>query len=830
MAKSRQPSVVADFLAAAFAPALVMGMIYCLISFLILVFYRDGFQVRVNYLFALYIFASVLIARIAIDSGRAHALGYTIALGASTLFVISRFVVFQGPLASLSPLINAGLLALVGFLADRIVFDCTLIESDRDTSGEGLLQSLGLVRSDLAKASVGKAKRRRRHNPGVSILYFALLAIPLYGVGQIFLPSEATGVRERAFYLLFGYFACSFSLLVTTSFLGLRRYLSQRGVEIPFDFAATWLGMGLLGTLLFLGLCMLLPLPGREYGLFDLPFDIQSSEGMTASRYGWGGEGVGDGAGGAPTAPYPSPGSPSNVGSAGSDGTSDSEGAQGSSAGQGEGGGSSGGQSAQGGETADSNAKSPGGASRGANANSGGQGGEDQSGNAGSSESSMSESEDTSQGSGTTNQGNASRTNTSSPSAPSSNQNGTQGQSDTSGTTQEGSQSNSKAETTRRNSTPSSNNSNRPSKGMNHQGNDSNSTSQNSSGQDSGSPKSQPNSNPSEPQANTQNGASSTSNPSSERGTQNNPGQSTPDPSDASQGDRTQTSNPANSPKSKSSPQANRGRNQSTGQKGDSQNELSQDDQQPDSQDQSQPTESQSPNTQQPDTQQPDTQQPDTQQPDTQQPDTQQPDTQQPDTQPSESPPPTEPSEPWMNFELGSWMGPILKWFTIAALLGFFVYYAITHRAEFAAWLAGIKTWWNNLWGLEGEQPTEAGGELASQRRKQRATFASFSNPFRNRDAKKDSSELVRYTYAAMEAWGAERGVVRAEGQTAEEYLRRLSGALPKCQDELTNLANAYTRLAYAGRRAILVDMQSLQKLWIAMEQIAATPSINSAV
>jgi hypothetical protein len=810
MAKSRQPSVVADFLAAAFAPALVMGMIYCLISFLILVFYRDGFQVRVTYLFALYIFASVLIARIAIDSGRAHALGYTIALGASTLFVISRFVVFQGPLASLSPLINAGLLALVGFLADRIVFDCTLVESDRDTSGEGLLQSLGLVRSDLAKAPVGKSKRRRRHNPGVSILYFALLAIPLYGVGQIFLPSGATGVRERAFYLLFGYFACSFSLLVITSFLGLRRYLNQRGVEIPFEFTVNWLGMGLLGTLLFLGLCMLLPLPGREYGLFDLPFDIQSSEGITASRYGWGGEGVGDGAGGAPTVPDPSPGSPSNVGSAGSDGTSGSQGAQGSSAGQGEGGGGAGGQSAQGGETADSNAKSPGGASRGENGNSGGQGGKDQSGNARSSASAMSKSEDTSQGSGTTNQGNASRTNTSSPSAPSSNQKAIQGQSDTSGNAQEGSKSNSKAETTSSNGTPSSNDSNRPSNGMNNQGNDSNSASQNSSGQDSGSAKSQPNSNPSEPQANPQNGASSTSNPSSERGTQNNPGQSTPDQStpdqpDPSQGDRNQKSNPGNSPKSNSSPQANRGQNQSTGQQGDSQNELSQDDQQPDSQDQSQPTESQSSNTQQPDTQQP-------------------------DTQSSESPSAPEPSTPWMNFELGSWLGPILKWLTIAALLGFFVYYAITHRAEIAAWLAGIKTWWNNLWGLEGDQPTEAGSELASQRRKQRATFASFSNPFRNRDSKKDSSEMVRYTYAAIEAWGAERGVIRAEGQTAEEYLRRLSGALPKCQDELTNLANAYTRLAYAGRRAILVDMQSLQKLWMAMEQVAVTPSTNSAV
>jgi hypothetical protein len=183
-----------------------------------------------------------------------------------------------------------------------------------------------------------------------------------------------------------------------------------------------------------------------------------------------------------------------------------------------------------------------------------------------------------------------------------------------------------------------------------------------------------------------------------------------------------------------------------------------------------------------------------------------------------------------MNFELGSWLGPMLKWVTIFALIGFFVYYAITHRAEIAAWWAGIKAWWNSLWGLERESAMDAGSELASQKRKQLSTFASFSNPFRSRESKKDSSELVRYTYAAMEAWGAERGVARAEGQTAEEYLRRLTAALPKNQEELTKLSTAYTRLAYAGRRAILVDMQSLQKLWTAMEQAAVTPSTNSPV
>lgn len=824
MAKNRQPSVVADFLAAAFAPALVMGMIYCLISFLILVFYREGFQVRVNYLFALYIFASVLIARIAIDSGRAYALGYTIALGASTLFVISRFVVFQGPLASLSPFINAGLLALVGYLADRIVFDCTLIESDRDTSGEGLLQSLGLVRSDLSKGPVGKTKRRRRHNPGVSILYFALLAIPLYGVGQLFLPSEATGVRERAFYLLFGYFACSFSLLVTTSFLGLRRYLSQRGVEIPFEFAATWLGMGLLGTLMFLGLCMLLPLPGREYGLFDLPFDVQSSQGLTASRYGWGGEGVGDGDGGTPTAPHPSPGSPSNVGSTGSESTSGSKATNGTTTGQSGGSSGANGDSPQGGKTPTSNPQSHSERSGGENSNSSGQGSEGQrGGDNGASTTVTGKKQSDSLGSNTTtpsnraNQSNLANSNPSTPTSANSGKNGEQGQPNRFGNRESGSQSNSNSKSTSSNNVAANNDSGQQSEGMNKPENNSDSASQNSSGQASGYPNSQPNNNstnPSDPKANSQNSSRQISN-SPSRGSQGKPGQSTseqptPEQSDSSQGDRAQSSSPSDSSDSNPTSQANRGQDQSTRQQNDSRNDPSQDVQQQNPQ-QSDSQAPESPNRSQQNESQP-------------------PNSQQSDSQESESPKPIEPSQPWFNFELGSWLGPILKWFTVAALLGFFVYYAITHRSEITAWLAGIRAWWSMLWGLEEDQATEAGGELVSQKRKQSASFASFSNPFRSRESKKDSGELVRYTYAAVEAWGAERGVIRAEGQTAEEYLRRLSGALPKCQEELTSLANAYTRLAYAGRRAILVDLQSLQKLWMAMEHIPATPSTNSAV
>ena len=52
-------------------------------------------------------------------------------------------------------------------------------------------------------------------------------------------------------------------LLLTTSFLGLRRYLRQRQVEMPLEMAATWLGVGVTLIVVMLLFCLLLPRPGH---------------------------------------------------------------------------------------------------------------------------------------------------------------------------------------------------------------------------------------------------------------------------------------------------------------------------------------------------------------------------------------------------------------------------------------------------------------------------------------------------------------------------------------------------------------------------------------
>ncbi len=75
-------------------------------------------------------------------------------------------------------------------------------------------------------------------------MYLALAALPLFGLGQFFLRNDAD-TWNHAQRLLAFYLFSSLSLLVTTSFLGLRRYLRQRRVDMPVDVSIAWLFGGL---------------------------------------------------------------------------------------------------------------------------------------------------------------------------------------------------------------------------------------------------------------------------------------------------------------------------------------------------------------------------------------------------------------------------------------------------------------------------------------------------------------------------------------------------------------------------------------------------------
>jgi hypothetical protein len=296
--KTLRPSNV-DYALAGIAPFFIIGMIGSLTFFLITVFYRGDYPARLMWILGLYTFAAVLIARIAIEQTRTYAMGYMVCLGLATLLVAPRFMAIQGPMGWLTLPLLVFFLVLIAFLADRITFDCTSINEADASSGVGLLQSLGLNKAETYQKSKELQSRpgaylkpRKKHNPGVWVLYFALMVLPLFGLGQFFIRDVAS--RTFSHRLLFVYLFCTLSLLVLISLLSLRKYLREREIEMELQFAIRWLSIGIATVSALLIVFALLPIPNQSLWSWELPVKITNRDDLQAHKMGWGNEGVAD--------------------------------------------------------------------------------------------------------------------------------------------------------------------------------------------------------------------------------------------------------------------------------------------------------------------------------------------------------------------------------------------------------------------------------------------------------------------------------------------------------------------------------------------------------
>jgi len=303
-----------DYLGIAISPVLIMTLVGSLIYFLLLVVYEGEYGGRLHFIFAMFVMGAVLIGRIAIEEGKERAHGFAAPLAVVTLLAINRFTDL-GWIGSLL------LIGLIWWCAHKLTWDCTLIDETEDASGEGLMQTIGLderaaqtappdadqpetpeqpqepegVTSPAAESPDERPapgnwwhrfvrRQRRPHAPGVWVVYFSLAALPLFGFGQLFIPGEDAESRAYAFLLLLVYVASGLGLLLATSFLGLRRYLRQRRIEMPASMAGLWVGIGCVLIVALLLFAMLLPRPGGASDVAALPFHVGSSR-LGSSRH-----------------------------------------------------------------------------------------------------------------------------------------------------------------------------------------------------------------------------------------------------------------------------------------------------------------------------------------------------------------------------------------------------------------------------------------------------------------------------------------------------------------------------------------------------------------
>ncbi len=295
MSKSKRKKTLADYIVIAISPLLIMTLVGSLTFFLLQLTYHGQYEMRLKWILFWFVMAAVLVARIAIEQGKEHATIFgivlTAAVGLAAIRLVDEFL-----LAWL-------LLAVCWWCTWKLTWDCTLIDDSADASGEGLLQAAGFrdetppsapsladgqsVEPETTDARTDvepSATDRPVHAPGKWVVYFSLAALPIFGIGQLFIPAHDTEARASGFSLLAVYVASALGLLLTTSFLGLRRYLRQRNLKMPAAMSRTWLATGTAIVMALLCLALLLPQPQGEYSVNALVDKIDTKL-REASRF-----------------------------------------------------------------------------------------------------------------------------------------------------------------------------------------------------------------------------------------------------------------------------------------------------------------------------------------------------------------------------------------------------------------------------------------------------------------------------------------------------------------------------------------------------------------
>src|SRR5437016_5907009 len=111
MAADREPPTLADYAVTAVSPVLIMLMVGSLVFFLVEVLYAGQYSDRLLYTMFFFVFAAVLVARIAIQYDAARATLYGVVLAVVVFLALMSYVEYPpgSVLRSVGWLVNLGL-------------------------------------------------------------------------------------------------------------------------------------------------------------------------------------------------------------------------------------------------------------------------------------------------------------------------------------------------------------------------------------------------------------------------------------------------------------------------------------------------------------------------------------------------------------------------------------------------------------------------------------------------------------------------------------------------------------------------------------------------
>jgi hypothetical protein len=168
-----------------------------------------------------------------------------------------------------------------------------------------------------------------------------------------------------------------------------------------------------------------------------------------------------------------------------------------------------------------------------------------------------------------------------------------------------------------------------------------------------------------------------------------------------------------------------------------------------------------------------------------------------------------------MNFPLAG----ILKWIFYLALIVGVAYWAWKSRAALAQalrdFLEAWRAFWANLFGGKRDPKQAAPGEASTPTKSAPRPFADYADPFAAGWAERWSpDELLRYSFAALEAWAREHGCPRVPEQTPHEFAEGVADRSKHLGRHCRKMADLYSRAAYAPGTLPAGSVAPLREFW----------------
>jgi hypothetical protein len=169
--------------------------------------------------------------------------------------------------------------------------------------------------------------------------------------------------------------------------------------------------------------------------------------------------------------------------------------------------------------------------------------------------------------------------------------------------------------------------------------------------------------------------------------------------------------------------------------------------------------------------------------------------------------------------QVGSKIGDLFKMLFYGALVLLVCFVAWTYRHQILQSLADILNQLRALFGGKASLASKDEIDAASIKAPP-PSFHDFRDPFSTGEHnRKSPEELVRYTFAAFEAWAHDRGRARTPDCTPHELVRQSLDPESPMYENAQRLARLYGEMAYASRSIPRESAAELATLWQMMHR-----------